>query len=72
MIHLNSKLKNSRFDSFIKELSLEGYRSIAFGYREVRKQEIEDILKLDRALFLKEISILGIVSFVNELKNDSC
>ena len=72
MIHFNSQLKNRRFDSLVKELSLEGYRSIAFGYREVKKQEVEDILKSNRELFLRNITILGIVSFVNELKSDSC
>lgn len=33
MIHKVSLLKNSKFDILIKDLSLEGFRSIAFGYK---------------------------------------
>ena len=35
MIHANSHLKINNYGEFIKRLSLEGYRSIGFGYREV-------------------------------------
>jgi magnesium-transporting ATPase (P-type) len=33
MIHANSSLKYGDYDAFIKKLSLEGFRSISFGYR---------------------------------------
>jgi len=35
MIHEYSELKLIGFSHFIKKLSLEGYRSIGFGYREI-------------------------------------
>jgi magnesium-transporting ATPase (P-type) len=38
MIHLYSQTKVKGFDSFIKKLSLEGFRSIAFGCREITER----------------------------------
>ncbi len=38
MIHNYSQIKVKGFDSFIKKLSLEGFRSIAFGCREINER----------------------------------
>jgi magnesium-transporting ATPase (P-type) len=35
MIHNFSQSKVKNFDAFIKKMSLEGFRSIGFGYREL-------------------------------------
>lgn len=71
MIHESSRLKYERYDEFIKRLSLEGYRSIAFGYREVPDSQVQELMSLDRVDFLRGISILGVVTFVNLLKEDA-
>ena len=71
MIHNYSTLKHANYDKFIKKLSLEGFRSIAFGYREVQEQEISSLFKLDRADYLKNTKIVGVVTFVNLIKTDA-
>lgn len=71
VIHENSKLKYVAFNQFIKTLSLEGYRSIAFGYQAVPESQVSKVMSLDRADFLEGISILGVVTFVNVLKEDA-
>lgn len=38
MIHKLAYKKYGIFDEFIKGLSLGGYRSIAFGYREISEE----------------------------------
>jgi len=52
-------------------LSLEGFRSIAFSYREVSESELPKLMLADRSQFLQGTKILGIVAFVNKLKSDA-
>ncbi len=68
MIHLYSQRKINGFDKFIKKLSLEGFRSLAFGIKEVDEKQY---LLAERSSFLKAIDILGVVTFTNPLKQDA-
>lgn len=52
-------------------MSFSGYRSIGFGFKEVQPQEIESMLHGTREEFLKHTKLLGIVTFVNQLKDDA-
>lgn len=71
MIHQYSQMKNNQFDSQVKKLSLSGFRTIAFGYREVAEPEVTELLKCSRDVFLNDIRILGLVTFLNLLKEDT-
>lgn len=68
MIHQYAARKVKDFDQFIKKLSLEGYRSIAFGLKEVGEKEVDSYLRGDREYFLKDNAFLGVVAFNNQLK----
>jgi hypothetical protein len=41
MIHHYSIKKINNFDNFVKKLSFSGYRSIGFGYKEIKAEEVE-------------------------------
>lgn len=71
MIHQYASKKVKDFEQFIKKLSLEGYRSIAFGFKEVSEREVESYLKGDREQFLRDNTFLGVVAFNNQLKEDA-
>jgi len=67
----HSQQKHPRLDSLTKEISLEGYRSLAIGYREISEAEMQYLLKEDRRQFLENMVTLAIVTFVNSLKEDA-
>jgi cation-transporting P-type ATPase 13A2 len=71
MIHSHSLLQHEGYDELVKRLSLEGFRSIAFSFREVAEEEVQPLLNADRAEFLQNTAILGLVTFVNLIKPDA-
>jgi cation-transporting P-type ATPase 13A2 len=71
MIHSHSRLQHQGFHDFVKKLSLEGYRSIGFSFREVPEGKVQQLLAADRAEFLQHTAILGLVTFVNLIKPDA-
>jgi magnesium-transporting ATPase (P-type) len=71
LIEKHSIVKFSSFDHLVTELSLGGYRSIAYAYKEVKPEEVQEYLEGDRLLFQKDIIALGIVAFENKLKVDT-
>jgi magnesium-transporting ATPase (P-type) len=71
MIHKYSSTKFAGFGEFIKKMSFSGYRSIGFGYKEVRAEEIDAMLNGTREEFLRNTELLGVVTFVNQLKDDA-
>jgi len=48
MIHKYSTFRFSGFDQFIKRMSFSGYRSIGFGYKEVKVQDVSSFLNGSR------------------------
>ena len=71
MIHHYSTLKFDDFEEFIKKLSFSGYRSIGFGFKEITEDEVERYRNAEREDFLKGTTILGVVTFINQLKSDA-
>ena len=71
LIHRYSPSKQESFEGFVKTLSLEGYRSIGYGYRQVGEGEVEEVLVLDREEYLRGIEMLGLATFANRLKDDA-
>lgn len=71
MIHHHSVRKVPDFDRLIKRLSFAGFRSIGFGYKEVAKEQLAQWLVQSRQHFLEDTSILGVVTFANQLKTDA-
>lgn len=71
MIHRYSTLKFDDFEEFVKKLSFSGYRSIGFGFKEVRSEEIQEYMNSEREHFLRDTTILGVVTFINQLKHDA-
>ena len=71
MVHDFSLRKVQGFDDFVKRLSFGGFRSIGFSVREVDETETERLLSADRSEFLKSTEIVGVVTFVNRLKEDA-
>jgi hypothetical protein len=48
MIHHYSLKKVNGFEGLIKRLSFSGFRSIGFGFKEVKADEVERYLLADR------------------------
>lgn len=71
MIHKYSSTKFSGFEKFIKKMSFSGYRSIGFGYKEIRPQQLNLLLNGTREQYLINTKLLGVVTFNNQLKDDS-
>lgn len=71
MIHKYSNFKFAGFDEFIKRMSFSGYRSIGFGYKEIRNQDINEVIGGSREEFLRNTVLMGVVTFVNQLKDDA-
>lgn len=71
MIHKFSSTKYAGFANFIKKMSFSGYRSIGFGYKEIRADDLNTILNSTRQEYLMDTKLLGVVTFVNQLKDDS-
>lgn len=48
MIHSFSRRKFQGFTDFVKRLSFGGFRSIAFGSKEIQGEQLEDYLAIHR------------------------
>ena len=71
MIHANSIKKYSYFNDLLQNVSFRGFRSIAYGFKEVNKNDLEKYLQANRNFFMKDIEILGFLVFENKLKSDA-
>lgn len=71
MIHNYSLLKLKGFEDFVKKLSFGGFRSIGFSCKEVSEAEAQRLMAAGREDFLRETEMLGVVTFVNKLKEDA-
>ena len=47
----------------ISRLSLSGLRTIAFGWKEVQPNNVQEYLQMEREEFDKNIYILGVIGF---------
>ncbi len=52
-------------------MSLGGFRTIAYGFKQVEDIEVAKYLQGERDIFEKDITALGIVAFENKLKSDT-
>lgn len=71
MLHSNAKERILNFGKTVKKLSLDGFRSIAFGYREINQRELSHLTEAKRDEFMYGISVLGVAAFINDLKSDA-
>jgi cation-transporting ATPase 13A3/4/5 len=71
MIHHYSLRKVNGFEKLIKRLSFSGFRSIGFGYKEIQESELQQYMLRSREDFLRDTAIVGVVTFVNQLKADA-
>lgn len=71
MIHNNSSLRYKYFDDLLQNVSYGGFRTIAYGMKEVDPLQKHMWLNESRENFLKGIRIMGFLVFENKLKKDS-
>lgn len=71
MLHSHSSQKLLYFDNLLQQVSYGGYRSIAYGYKEIGAEEKERYLTESRDYFIKNINLLGLIVFENKLKSDA-
>lgn len=70
-IDKNSVVKYSNFETLVSNLSLGGYRTIAYGYKEIDERELSKYLQGERDIFEQNITALGLAAFENKLKVDT-
>jgi magnesium-transporting ATPase (P-type) len=51
------------YDKMISRLSLSGLRTIAFGWKEVKPNNVQEYFQMEREEFDKNIYILGVIGF---------
>jgi magnesium-transporting ATPase (P-type) len=72
IIHAHAVEKHAGFDALIKELSLEGFRTIAVAMRRVEsEEEFVRLAGAEREECLRGIRLLGLATFTNQLKEDA-
>lgn len=59
------------FEESVSEMSFKGLRTIALGWKSVDNSEVGAYLNKDREEFLRNIEMLGVVTFSNALKDDT-
>jgi P-type E1-E2 ATPase len=59
----------NNFDSTLDQYSIKGFRVLGMGYKEVKKEDLKNLLRKDAE---KDLIFLGLLVFYNPLKEDSC
>lgn len=62
-IDRNSVLKVKDYENLVSNLSLGGYRTIGYGYKEVLSTELDQYLTAPRDIYEDGIIALGLVAF---------
>jgi magnesium-transporting ATPase (P-type) len=71
-IHAHAAEKHAGFDALVKELSLEGFRTIAVAMRRVDSEaEFARLAGAAREESLRGVRLLGLATFTNQLKDDA-
>lgn len=63
MIHGNSLTKYKYFTDLLQTVSYRGFRCIAYGYKQIKRDEVEAYLNVNRDYFMKDINMLGFLVF---------
>ena len=70
-IYHNSTNKPNGLIATVESLSLSGFRTIAVGYKVINTEEVQTYLSAERAVYEKEIKVLGLVAFENKVKDEA-
>lgn len=62
-IEKNSIVKYGYFEGLVANMSLGGFRTIGYGYKEIEDADVAKYLSSERDIFEKDIIALGIVAF---------